>query len=183
MKMRENFLDVLKRSDLEKLLPQGLCAGAAAQAQKPSGNLPAEGREFGFATGIECSNPTIAGPNGDRIRRDMLDECGHYERWREDLQLVQEMNIPFLRYGLPNHRIHLGPDRYDWSFADEALAEIQRLGIIPILDLLHFGVPDWIGGFQNPELPVHFARYAGAVAERYPWVRAYTPVNEMYVAA
>jgi beta-glucosidase/6-phospho-beta-glucosidase/beta-galactosidase len=174
---------VLKRSEIEKLLPQGVCAGTASQAVKPGGAKHADDMEFGFATGIECSNPTIGGENGQRIRRDLLDECGHYKHWREDLQLVKEMRIPFLRYGLPNHHIHLGPDRYDWSFADEALAEIKRLGIIPILDLLHFGVPEWMGDFQNPEMPVLFASYAGAVADRYPWVRAYTPVNEIYVAA
>ena len=28
-----------------------------------------------------------------------------------------------------------------------------------------------MGDFQNPEMPLHFAEYAGAVAERYPWVR------------
>jgi beta-glucosidase/6-phospho-beta-glucosidase/beta-galactosidase len=60
---------------------------------------------------------------------------------------------------------------------------MQRLGITPILDLLHFGVPGWLGNFQNPELPVHFADYADQVAARYPWVRYYTPVNEIYVTA
>jgi beta-glucosidase/6-phospho-beta-glucosidase/beta-galactosidase len=44
-------------------------------------------------------------------------------------------------------------------------------------------VPDWIGNFQNPELPRLFAEYAGAVAARYPWVRYWTPVNEIYVSA
>ncbi|MEJ7662219.1 MAG: hypothetical protein WKG07_22945 [Hymenobacter sp.] len=48
------------------------------------------------------------------------------------------------------------------------MAEIQRLGITPILDLMHFGVPDFIGNFQNPELPVHFAAYCEEVAKRYP---------------
>ena len=76
-----------------------------------------------------------------------------------------------------------GRARYDWEFADLAMAEMQRLGITPILDLMHFGVPDWLGNFQNPELPRHFADYAGAVADRYPWVRYYTPVNEIYVTA
>ena len=55
--------------------------------------------------------------------------------------------------------------------------------LTPILDLMHFGVPDWIGDFQNPELPVHFAKFCSAVARRYPWVRYYTPVNEIYVTA
>ena len=125
----------------------------------------AHSQRFMFATGIECSAPTIA--NG-RIRRDLLEECGHYARWQEDLALVKGMGIPFLRYGLPYHRIHVGPGQYDWSFADLAMHEMRRLGIEPILDLLHFGVPDWLGNFQNPELPLHFATYAEAVARRYP---------------
>lgn len=89
----------------------------------------------------------------------------------------------YLRYGLPYHRTHLGPGRYDWEFSDAVMAEMRRLRIVPILDLLHFGVPDWLGNFQNPELPVHFEAYAGEVARRYPWVRHYTPVNEIYVTA
>ncbi|MBJ6109057.1 glycoside hydrolase family 1 protein [Hymenobacter sp. BT523] len=135
---------------------------------------------FMFATGIECSNPTI---DHGRTRRDLLAECGHYERWREDLALVKDLGLKVLRYGLPYHKTHLGPGQYDWEFADQVMAEMQRLEITPILDLLHFGVPDWLGNFQNPELPVHFAEYAGAVARRYPWVRYYTPINEIYVTA
>jgi beta-glucosidase/6-phospho-beta-glucosidase/beta-galactosidase len=182
--MSVSFLQLLKQSSAGEYLPPGGCGGPAAQGVQPIPVHPQDQAwEFAFATGIECSNPTIVDGGGRRIRRDLLEECGHYERWREDLQLVKDLGIPCLRYGLPNHLIHLGPDRYDWSFADEALAEIRRLGITPILDLLHFGIPDWIGDFQNPELPIHFSCYAGAVAERYPWVRFYTPVNEIYVAA
>ena len=135
---------------------------------------------FMFATGIECSNPTI--DNG-RTRRDQLDECGHYERWRDDLRLTCDLGLKVLRYGLPIHRVFLGPGKYDWEFADLVMAELRRLKLTPILDLLHFGVPDWLGNFQNPELPVYFADYCGAVAQRYPWVRYYTPVNEIYVSA
>ena len=135
---------------------------------------------FMFATGIECSNPTI--DNG-RTRRDQLEECGHYERWRDDLRLTCDLGLKVLRYGLPIHRVFLGPGKYDWEFADLVMAELRRLKLTPILDLLHFGVPDWLGNFQNPELPVYFADYCGAVAQRYPWVRYYTPVNEIYVSA
>lgn len=135
---------------------------------------------FMFATGIECSYPTI--DNG-KTRRDLLEECGHYTHWKKDLQLVKDMGLNVLRYGLPYHLVHKSPDRYDWTFADEVMNEIKRLDIVPILDLMHFGVPDWIGNFQNPELPLHFSRYAAAVARRYPWVKFYTPVNEIYVTA
>ncbi|WP_375437470.1 family 1 glycosylhydrolase [uncultured Hymenobacter sp.] len=135
---------------------------------------------FMFATGIECSYPTIA---GGTIRRDLLAETDHYNRYKEDLGLVKEMGLKVLRYNLPYYLIQKAPGKYDWEFADQAMAEMQRLGITPILDLMHFGVPDWIGNFQNPELPVFFAEYCGAVARRYPWVRFYTPVNEIYVTA
>ena len=53
----------------------------------------------------------------------------------------------------------------------------------PIVDLCHFGVPDWLGEFPEPRDPRALADYAGAFAARYPWVRFYTPVNEMYVCA
>lgn len=142
-----------------------------------------DSRPFLFATGIENSYPTIIGRDGVRIRRDEMAECGHYERWREDFKLVQDMGITHLRYGPPYHSTHLGPGRYDWNFSDETLGELRRLHIAPIVDLCHFGVPDWIGNFQNPEWPQHFADYALAFAQRYPWVRYYTPVNEIFITA
>jgi beta-glucosidase/6-phospho-beta-glucosidase/beta-galactosidase len=136
-----------------------------------------------FSTGIENSYPTVRGADG-RVRRvDEMEKAGHYQHWREDFRLVSELGIRHLRYGPPYYRAHVGPGRYDWSFADETFAELKRLGIAPIADLCHFGVPDWIGDFQNPEWPRHFADYARAFAMRFPWVRRYTPVNEIYVAA
>jgi len=181
-----DFLSLLRQRGIDGPLPRPDRGGPAAQDVRPAGEGTGGDRttDFTFATGIECSNPAVADPStGGRLRRDLLAECGHYRHFREDFALVKELGTPCLRYGLPNHLVHPGPDRYDWSFADEAMAEIRRLGIIPILDLLHFGIPDWIGDFQNPEMPLHFAAYAGAVAQRYPWVRAFTPVNEIYVSA
>src|SRR4051812_5835578 len=110
-----------------------------------------------FCTGIENSTPTI---HNGRTRIDQMELCGHYARWRDDFSLVQEMGIEFLRYGPPLYRTFLGPGRYDWTFADETFAELKRLNITPIVDLCHFGVPDWIGNFQNPDWPELFAQYA-----------------------
>jgi beta-glucosidase/6-phospho-beta-glucosidase/beta-galactosidase len=135
---------------------------------------------FMFATGIENSAPTI---QGGRVRVDEMEKCGHYEHWSRDFELVQEMGIRFLRYGPPLHRTFLGPGRYDWSFADVTFAELRRKDIVPIVDLCHFGVPDWIGSFQNGDFPELFAAYARAFAGRFPWVQLYTPINEMYICA
>ena len=178
MAKRESFLDIIEREN-----GKGACDGdrhGGAAGTDGSGLPEASPRNFMFATGIECSNPTI---EHGKVRRDLLDECGHYTHWRRDLRLVADLGLKVLRYGLPYYKVHRGIGKYDWDFADAAMHEIKRLGITPILDLLHFGVPDWLGNFQNPELPLRFAAYAGAVAERYPWVRFYTPVNEIYVCA
>lgn len=136
--------------------------------------------EFMFATGIECSTPTIE--NG-RWRIDQLAETGHYDNWRYDLELVRLMGIKYLRYGPPIHLICPAKDKYDWSFTDKVFESMRGLGIIPLVDLCHFGVPDWLENFQNAAIPEMFARYAKAFAARYPWIQFYTPINEMYVTA
>jgi len=97
---------------------------------------------FIFATGIECSSPMI---RGGAHRVDELAATDHYRRWREELQLTRELGLHCLRYGIPYHRVSTGPRRYDWSFPDEALPELRRLEIEPIVDLCHFGMPDWLG--------------------------------------
>jgi beta-glucosidase/6-phospho-beta-glucosidase/beta-galactosidase len=139
--------------------------------------------EFMFATGIENSYPTIELPDGRIKRVDEMEKTRHYEWWRDDFRLVKELGIDYLRYGPPYYRTHRGPGRYDWDFADETFRALKELEIRPIADLCHFGVPDWVGGFMNPDWPRLFAEYARAFAQRYPWVRLYTPVNEIYVAA
>jgi beta-glucosidase len=133
-----------------------------------------------FSTGIENSVPTIE--NG-RTRVDEMETCGFYKRWREDFALVQDIGIQFLRYGPPIHTTWLAPGKYDWEFSDLTFAELKRLGIVPIVDLCHFGVPDWIGDFQNGDFPLLFEAYSREFAKRFPWVQLYTPVNEMFICA
>jgi len=138
--------------------------------------------KFMFATGIENSYPTVF-IDGKKIRVDELEKTGHYQRWQEDFQLVKEMDIEFLRYGPPYYSTHIGPGQYNWAFADDTFARLKELGIAPIVDLCHFGVPDWLDSFQNPDFPQYFAEYALAFAQRYPHLKFYTPVNEIFVAA
>jgi len=134
---------------------------------------------FLFATGIENSYPLL--PDG--TRHDQLDQCGHYDRWREDFGLAQSLGVDAIRYGPAWYRTNPAPGRYDWSSADDQMAWLRDAALILIADLCHFGVPDWIDGFRDPALPIHLAEYARAFASRYPWVRYFTPVNEAFVAA
>lgn len=138
--------------------------------------------KFMFTTGIENSYPNIM-VDGKRFRVDEMEKTQHYQRWKEDFSLVKEMGLEFLRYGPPYYKTHTAPGQYDWTFTDETFAELRRLEITPLVDLCHFGVPDWIGDFQNRDWPHYFAEYAKAFATRYPDLLFYTPINEIFIAA
>src|SRR5688572_7010294 len=141
------------------------------------------GNKFMFATGIENSYPTILLPDGTTFRVDEMEKTDHYKCWETDFELVKQSGIEFLRYGPSYYKTHLAPGKYDWGFADETFNRLKELHITPIVDLCHFGVPDWLGNFQNPDFASQFADYAAAFAERFPWVQLYTPVNEMFICA
>jgi beta-glucosidase/6-phospho-beta-glucosidase/beta-galactosidase len=137
------------------------------------------GAGFVMASGIECSAPL----NAAGVRMDELVKTGHVEHVEEDIRLVRETGIRYLRYGIPFHRVAPADGVFDWTFVDRAMEACRRQGVVPIVDLLHFGVPDDLGGFQDPALAERFRGYAAAFADRYPWVRYYTPVNEPFITA
>ncbi|HUR94139.1 MAG TPA: family 1 glycosylhydrolase [Gemmatimonadales bacterium] len=142
--------------------------------------LPAAiGPTIQFTTGIENSSPLL--PDGRRV--DQLTRCGHHERWPEDFARLEALGIGTVRYGPALFRAHPGPDRYDWSSCDAQMEALRVSRITVIADLCHFGVPDWLSGFDDPAFPSQFASYAGAFARQYPWVRHYTVINEPYITA
>ena len=124
--------------------------------------------KFMFATGIENSYPNILLPDGTIKRVDEMEKTGHYNHWEQDFYLVKEMGIEFLRYGPPYYKTHIAPGVYDWSFTDDTFNKLKDLGITPLVDLCHFGLPDWLGDFHNPDFPFHFAECATAFAKRFP---------------
>jgi beta-glucosidase/6-phospho-beta-glucosidase/beta-galactosidase len=148
---------------------------------KDGSGLPTGGASnFMFATGIECSYPTIQ--NG-RVRRDQLAECGHYEHWRKDLSLVRDLGLKVLRYGLPYHLTHLGPGRYDFAFADEVMAEMRRLEITPILDLHAFRRARLARQLPEPRTADPFQRLRRGGRRTLPLGALLHAVNEIYVTA
>ena len=141
------------------------------------------GNKFIFATGIENSYPNIKLPDGTIKRVDEMEKCGHYKNWQLDFELVTEMGISFLRYGPPYYKTHLAPGKYDWIFTDDTFHKLKELHITPIVDLCHFGLPDWLTDIQNPEFPQYFAEYAKQFALRFPYLQYYTPINEIFITA
>ncbi|TGP95501.1 MULTISPECIES: family 1 glycosylhydrolase [unclassified Mesorhizobium] len=127
--------------------------------------------------GVECSHVRV-GP----IVRDQLSETGHLHR-TEDLELIAALGIRTLRYPVLWELVERTPGSYDWSWTDARLRRLRELGIEPVAGLLHHGSgPPWLD-ILDPDFPGSFARYAGAVAQRYPWLKLYTPINEPLTTA
>jgi dTDP-4-dehydrorhamnose reductase len=128
--------------------------------------------------GIECTVNRV----GDRYF-DQLERNGHANRI-EDLALFAELGIEAIRYPVLWERI--APDdleQADWSWADQRLAYLDDLGVRPILGLVHHGSGPRHTNLLDPAFPEKLAAYASAVAQRYPWISYYTPVNEPLTTA
>jgi len=71
----------------------------------------------------------------------------------------------------------------DWRWADHALPQLARLGLRPLAGLVHHGGGPLAGGVLDDGFAEGLAHYAAAVAQRFPWLDAYTPVNEPLTTA
>ncbi|WP_244140123.1 family 1 glycosylhydrolase [Caballeronia sp. BCC1704] len=107
-----------------------------------------------------------------------LDRNGHATR-EDDLQRFASLGIRALRYPVLWERTAPSSiDEADWSWLDARLPTLRALGVEPIAGLLHHGSGPLPGGLLDPQFAKRLAEFARAVAERYPWLSYYTPVNE-----
>ena len=111
---------------------------------------------------------------------DVAETSQHASRWRTDLEHDLEAGVTRFRWPLRWHRIEAVPGTYDWSEPDAVLGHLRDRGAEVILDLLHHtSYPDWLtDGFRDRRFADAYARFAEAVARRYPHLTAYTLVNE-----
>lgn len=139
---------------------------------------------FVWAAGIEDTFITEPWPATGRTL-DEYELTQHYERWPEDFALLAELGITHARYGIPWHRINPHPNAWHWDFADQTLDSLIGLGIEPIVDLVHYGLPRWItGAYLHPDFAKFMAEYASRAAERFKGrIQLWTPLNEPRVTA
>jgi dTDP-4-dehydrorhamnose reductase len=128
--------------------------------------------------GVECTIVRL-----DDEYRDQTRETGHYER-SDDIDLIAGLDVKCVRYPILWEAVAPdSPDELDFSWQDERLEMLRERGIEVIGGLLHHGSGPRYTELRDPDFPAKLADYAARVAERYPWIRRWTPVNEPLTTA
>ena len=142
--------------------------------------LPDDDRPTALALwgGVECTVVRI----GDEWR-DQIAETGHRDRF-DDIDAIAALGIKAIRYPiLWEHVARDAPDTLDFSWHDPRLDRLRQHGIRVIAGLVHHGSgPSWTD-LDDPDWADKLGAFAGAVAARYPWIDAWTPVNEPLTTA
>ncbi len=128
--------------------------------------------------GVECTVVQI----GDQFRNQLVD-TGHASRM-SDLDAMAELGIKAVRYPILWETVAPEvPSEPDFSWHDARLNRLRELGIRVIGGLVHHGSGPRYTSLLDPKFPDQLADYAGRVARRYPWIEAWTPVNEPLTTA
>jgi dTDP-4-dehydrorhamnose reductase len=128
--------------------------------------------------GFECTLNRV----GD-AQHDQLLLSGHYERL-DDIDRLASLGVRTVRFPILWERIASGrPDGAAWEWTDARMDRMRELGIDPIVGLVHHGSGPFGTSLLDDGFADGLAEFARRVAERYPWVTRYTPVNEPLTTA
>jgi dTDP-4-dehydrorhamnose reductase len=127
--------------------------------------------------GVECTVNRVG-----CSYHNQLEMSGHDSR-DGDLEAIAALGIRTLRYPILWELTEPEEGHPAWSWAERRLKRLRELAITPIAGLLHHGAGPSHCLLLDSDFPSSFARYAGAVAQRFPWIDLYTPINEPLTTA
>jgi len=128
--------------------------------------------------GVECTVVRV----GDEFRNQVV-ETGHHARL-DDLDAFAELGIKAIRYPIVWETVAPErPDALDFAWHDERLARLRELGVRVIGGLVHHGSGPRYTSLVDANFPRLLGEYAARIAERYPWIEWWTPVNEPLTTA
>lgn len=130
--------------------------------------------------GPECTINRVGDTYSDQFAR-----SGHYAR-SGDIDLFARLGLAAVRYPVLWERFDSGRGhdlRRIWEWHDQRLAALDARGLRAIVGLLHHGSGPADTHLLAPDFPARFAAFAETVAQRYPWVGEWTPINEPVTTA
>jgi beta-glucosidase/6-phospho-beta-glucosidase/beta-galactosidase len=165
-----------------------LASGSVALGTSPltassRSSTPLPNPRFYWGIGIEnCwMAQTSPAPYGNPRLLDVFLQMQHYDKWKKDLDLLPSTGVNCLRYSIPWYKAEPRPGVYDWSWIDKPVEYlVNKLRVIPIMDLIHYGTPVWMpNGVMDERFPDAIGAYAGAMAAHFKGlVNHYSPHNE-----
>ena len=138
--------------------------------------------DFVWSIGEEGSDPIVM-RQGERYRQDQFAASGHYDHMEAVLAAIADLGVQVVRYGTPWRLAEPSPGEYDWTLWDRAFAACDAAGLEPVVEFLHFGLPDHFDGFLDGAWVDGFITYVDAFLARYREPRWFTPVNEPGITA
>ncbi len=154
-------------------------ATSSAQIEGIDGRAPSIWDRFAAEPGRieDGSNPSVA--------------CGHFERWREDLESLDWLGVNAYRFSIAWPRVLPEgrglPSAAGLDFYDRLVDRLLELGVTPFVTLYHWDLPASIqdgGGWCNRDTVEDFADFARVCGRRLgDRVPTFVTHNEPWCAA
>ncbi|QDY83818.1 beta-glucosidase [Paenibacillus polymyxa] len=116
--------------------------------------------------------------------------CDHFHRFKEDVQLMKQLGFLHYRFSVAWPRIIPAPgvvSEEGLLFYEHLLDELESAGLIPMLTLYHWDLPQWIedeGGWTQREITQHFKTYASVIMDRFgERIKWWNTINEPFCAS
>ena len=134
-------------------------------------------------------NPEIWGGIESTINRiendfnDQLEYSKHYYR-PNDIDAITDLGIKKIRYPILWERHQPSKNEtINWDWVESQLLKFREKNIDVIAGLVHHGSGPAYTNLLDSQFPFLLAEYARKVAEKFPWIKYYTPVNEPLTTA
>lgn len=165
--------------------PDGFLWGTATAAYQIEGAVDEDGRTPSiWDTFSHTPGAVLRGDTGDVA-------CDHYHRWRDDVDLLEDLGVNAYRFSIAWPRVipepggNVNPKGLD--FYEGLVDELLNRDITPVVTLYHWDLPQYLqdlGGWANRDTASRFGDYVAAVAERLgDRVPYWLTLNEPYCSA
>lgn len=132
-----------------------------------------------------CATPNKIADNSDG-----LVACDHYNRWPQDIELIDSLGVDAYRLSISWPRVMqqdgtLNP--IGVKFYTDILDELKRRNIKAFVTLYHWDLPQYLedeGGWLNRNTAYEYAKYADLISQAFgERVHSYATLNEPFCSA